>query len=179
MNTQTVIDPPWLAAARALIGVREIPGPRHNPAILALANDAAGWLGVRVTDDETAWCGTFVAGCLARAGLPAPGKGFVGVRARAWADYGANLRASHVAPGAIVSLWRGSPNSATGHVGFYVGQDDTHYHLLGGNQSNAVNIQRFPKARVLAIRWPRGVPVIGGPVRVAAAGVPETNGAEA
>jgi uncharacterized protein (TIGR02594 family) len=171
---------PWhLTIARGLIGQREIPGPRHNQVLMDLFDDAAGWLGTKVTNDEDAWCGGFVAGCLARAGLDKPPRGFVGVRARAWADYGANLRASHVAPGAIVSLWRGNPNSPFGHVGFYVGEDNDHYHLLGGNQSNAVNVQRFPKARVLAIRWPRDVPVIGGPVRMSAAGVPVTNGNEA
>ena len=29
-----------------------------------------------------------------------------------------------------------------GHVALYVGEDDTHYHLLGGNQSDSVNIVR-------------------------------------
>ena len=169
----------WLDQGRPLIGTRETPGAQHSPAVMAMIEAAEGWLGVAVTDDETAWCGTFVAACLARAGLPKPPRGFVGVRARAWEAYGANLWPERIAPGAIVVLWRRSKASGQGHVAFYVGEDASHYHLLGGNQGNAVNVQRFPKSRVTAIRWPRGVPVVGGPVRLSAAGVVVTNGDEA
>jgi hypothetical protein len=54
-----------------------------------------------------------------------------------------------------------------GHVGFYVGEDKTYFHVLGGNQSNAVNVMRIAKARCVAIRWPTGVPVVGGPIHIA------------
>ena len=53
-----------------------------------------------------------------------------------------------------------------GHVGFYVGEDGTHYHVLGGNQDDAVSIAKIAKSRLVASRWPKGVPVIGGPVRL-------------
>ena len=39
-----------------------------------------------------------------------------------------------------------------GHVGFYVGEDTTHYHVLGGNQSDSVNIARIAKNRLFGIR---------------------------
>ena len=35
-----------------------------------------------------------------------------------------------------------------GHVGIYVGEDRTHYHVLGGNQSNQVNVMRIAKTRL-------------------------------
>jgi hypothetical protein len=35
-----------------------------------------------------------------------------------------------------------------GHVGIYVGEDRTHYHIIGGNQGNEVNIMRIAKARL-------------------------------
>lgn len=46
------------------------------------------------------------------------------------------------------------------------GEDGTHYHVLGGNQGDAVPVARLAKSRLVASRWPRQVPVIGGPVRL-------------
>ena len=43
--------------------------------------------------------------------------------------------------------------------------------VLGGNQSNSVNIMKLAKARCIAIRWPKGVPVTGAPVRMAGGNV--------
>ncbi len=41
-----------------------------------------------------------------------------------------------------------------GQVGFALGQDNTHFHVLGGNQSDAVTIARIAKSRLLGARWP-------------------------
>lgn len=41
-----------------------------------------------------------------------------------------------------------------GHVGFVVGWNDTHVYLLGGNQSDMVNVTKFPKSSVRGYRWP-------------------------
>lgn len=152
-------EPRWLTIARSHIGTREIAGLKHNAKIMGWLSRLKSW----IKDDETPWCGTFVAAVMQDAGLPYP-KEFP--RAKAWADYGANLRSTHVAPGAILVFQR----EGGGHVGFYVGEDATAYQVLGGNQSNSVNITRIAKARCIAIRWPRGEPVIGGPVRLAANG---------
>ncbi len=45
-----------------------------------------------------------------------------------------------------------------GHVGLYLGEDSTHYHVLGGNQSNSVNVMRIAKGRLAdgGMRWPNG-----------------------
>lgn len=155
--------PPWLALARQHIGLREIKGPRHEPVI-------QGWLrrlGAAWNDDETPWCGTFVAAMLQEAGLPIITRWS---SSRAWATYGANLRTTHLAPGALLIFWRGSPSSWQGHIGFYEGEDATHYHVLGGNQADSVNIMRIAKSRLVASRWPRDVPVLGGPVHLSSAG---------
>ena len=39
-----------------------------------------------------------------------------------------------------------------GHVGIYVGEDTTCYHVLGGNQSNQVNVMRIEKSRLSQAR---------------------------
>lgn len=149
-------EPRWLAIARSRIGVREIPGSKHSAVILGWLARLKSW----ITDDETPWCGIFVASVMQEAGLPYPDQY---PRARSWADWGANLRSTHVAPGAVLVFSR----NGGGHVGFYVGEDATAYHVLGGNQGNAVNVTRIAKARCIAIRWPKGEPVNGGPVRLA------------
>ncbi len=152
-------DPRWLTIARSYIGVREIKGPRHNPTIIGWLRKLGSW----IKDDETPWCGTFMAAVMQEAGLPYP-REFP--RAKAWADWGANLRESAVAPGAVLVFER----KGGGHVGFYVGEDASAFHVLGGNQGDAVSITRISKARCIAIRWPRGEPVIGKPVLLAASG---------
>lgn len=148
----------WFEVAKSLIGTREIVGPKHNPTILAWAKKlGAKVLGISITDDETAWCGLFVAHCVSEAGLtPAP----IAVRASSWEAWGANLRADRLAPGAVLVFKR----PGGGHVGFYVGEDAMAYHVLGGNQGNAVSVTRIEKARCVARRWPAGVPVTGAPV---------------
>lgn len=66
-------EPAWLAFARQQIGVREIVGPKHSPVIMGWVQKlGAKVLGIKVVDDETAWCGTFVAMCMMTAGLASP-----------------------------------------------------------------------------------------------------------
>lgn len=145
-------EPEWFTKAKEHIGLKEIAGKRHNTTILSWLEKLRAWW----RDDETPWCGVFVAHCMREAGLPLPQ---YWMRAKAWADYGANLRPSRVAVGAILVFAR----QGGGHVGFYAGEDTTYYYVLGGNQSNSVNVAKIAKNRCIAIRWPHGVPVIGGP----------------
>lgn len=146
----------WMPYARSLIGVRELPGARHSATIMGWIKAlGAGKLGITVRDDETAWCGTFVAHVMDRHKLPLterdnPKRNIIAVRAKAWLDWGRVL----VGPryGCVLVFGR----QGGGHVGFYVGEDDTHYHVLGGNQGNAVSIARIAKNRLLGMQWPYG-----------------------
>lgn len=157
-------EPAWMTEARSHLGLRETPGLKTNSTILGWLSRLKAWW----HDDETPWCGTFVANCLDLSGLPIVGNW---MRAKAWADYGALLRADRLAPGAIMVFVR----EGGGHVGFYAGEDKTHYHILGGNQGNSVSITRIAKARCIASRWPKGVPVTGGPVWLQPDGKPSVN----
>lgn len=149
-------EPTWLSAARAKLGVRETPGPANNPTIM-------GW--AKALGAKVPWCGLFAAKYIAEAGLTPPP---IAVRAKAWASWGKPLAASALAPGAVLVFER----AGGGHVGFYVGEDDAAYRVLGGNQSNAVTITRIAKDRCIARRWPADLPVISSPVRLSASGAP-------
>lgn len=154
-------EPRWLVLAGEEIGTREIVGPKHNSKIIGWLDKLGAWW----RDDETPWCGVFIAHCLQAAGLPYPS---LYMRAKAWADYGSLLRPDRLAPGAILVFDR----AGGGHVAFYVGEDPLYYHVLGGNQSNSVSITRIAKARCVATRWPKGEPVNGRPVKLASNGQP-------
>lgn len=148
--TQIHADPSWLKAARNYIGLKEIPGAKHNSTIL-------GWLEklkAPFRDDETPWCGSFVGAMMlegGRPGLPNPWG------ARNWLKYGKPL--DRPAYGCIVVFWRGSKSGWSGHVGFVVGKDSRgRLMVLGANQSNMVRIDPFDTDRVLGYRWPNLAP---------------------
>lgn len=145
-------NPRWLKTAERHQGLREIVGPGHNKTILGWLEKLRAWW----RDDETPWCGVFVAHCMQEADLPFPK---MYMRAKAWSDYGSLLRPDRLAPGAILVFDR----AGGGHVGFYVGEDAGHYFVLGGNQGNAVNVMKLGKTRLVASRWPTGEPVLGKP----------------
>ena len=141
-------EPAWLAEARSLIGTREIVGPKHNSWIASSwARLGAKWF----NDDETPWCGLFVAHCMEKAGHPVPGGGAF-ARAKSWLQWGKD---SPPRLGAVVVFGR----NGGGHVGFLVGESKTNYYVLGGNQSNAVTITPIDKLRALGVRWPASLPL--------------------
>ena len=152
-----VKDPPWLAYARRQIGVREIAGPRHEPRVLAMWRRIGRWAGIAVQTDEVPWCGAFVADCLLTGAGIKPVA--ISARARAWATWGGPISLAATRPplGAIAVFGR----EGGGHVGFVVAaHHEGSLDILGGNQGNAVNIRRFPRSRLIALRWPAGVPMV-------------------
>jgi uncharacterized protein (TIGR02594 family) len=147
-NSQPNADPAWIAIGRNKIGQREITGPKHNSWI------STGWarLGAKwFNDDETPWCGFFVADCLDAAGLPYP-KEFP--RAKSYATWGTACPAQLGAIGV-------KSRSGGGHVFFIVGEtlDGKNYKVLEGNANNMVRIGDIPKSVVTDIRWPAGGPL--------------------
>ena len=65
-----------------------------------------------------------------------------------------------------------------GHVGIYVGEDNTHYHVLGGNQNNSVSVSRIAKSRLFKARrtaWKVAQPANVRKVFLEAKGVITTN----
>lgn len=130
---------PWIAEARRFLGLHELKD--------AKALDKA----LRLDASEIAWCGAFVGMCVATA-LPTEPMPSNPLGSRNWLKFGRRIEEPQI--GAVAVFWRGSKSGWQGHVGFVVGHDKTHLHILGGNQSNSVSIARIAKDRLLGYRWP-------------------------
>ncbi len=138
MNT----DPTWLAQARTHIGLREIPGMATSPTIAGWLRQLRAWW----RDDETPWCGTYIAAVMQASALPVPQHWY---RAKGWLEWGVPLSNPEV--GCVVVFER----AGGGHVGLVVGRDLAgNLAVLGGNQGNEVSIASFPRSRVVGYRWP-------------------------
>ncbi|MBV8619498.1 MAG: TIGR02594 family protein [Curvibacter sp.] len=136
--------PPWIAIARAELGVRPFAPGAVNQRIV---NYHAG-TNVDGYDDKINWCSTFVHWCLGQAGV----QGTRSALARSWLEWGESLSAPR--PGCIAVLWRESRDNWKGHVGFLVRQTDRQVILLGGNQEGTVQELAYPLECVLDWRWP-------------------------
>lgn len=141
-----------LAIARHEIGVKEIPGRENNSRILYYAKRAGlTW----VKNDETSWCGIFMGFCFSevpeclRPKYPKQ----EAARARAWLDYGAEVKTlTDAKPGDVLIFWRGSPDSWQGHVTIFIKQAGNLIYCLGGNQKNMVRYSLYSRDRLLGIR---------------------------
>jgi len=156
--TAAVDVPTWLATARRYDGLREIPGPKHNLTIMEWAARGPAWVKAAYTGDEIPWCGLFCAGVFRETlpGLKLPANP---LSAAAWGPpWGVRLLTP--ALGAVLVFKR--PGGA--HVGFYEGENATHYYVRGGNQGNAVSVVKIEKNRLVkdGIRWPTGQPLPAG-----------------
>lgn len=150
-----VDEPVWLRRARQEIGVSEIHGSKHSAKVLGYAERAKLFW----NDDETPWCSSFVSACLEDCGIKSTRSGM----ARSYETWGQPCRAM---PGAVVVFWRGSKSGGYGHVGFVTGRDQYgNVMVLGGNQSDAVNIKPFSTDRVVGYRWPAGFSPSGEPLK--------------
>ncbi len=134
--------PRMLREALKCYGIEEILGAGDSPAIMAWAKET-GAKGYK--HDAVAWCGLFQSVCAKRAGWEHKPAGNA-LWARNWAKWGTPQKVAML--GDVLVFPRGDG----GHVAQYIGEDATHYHILGGNQSDMVNIVRKPKTPILAIR---------------------------
>lgn len=140
-------EPSWLVEARKYIGLSEFPGASHNSTILRWLDKLSAWW----RDDETPWCGVFVAYCMQASDIAVPK---YWMRAKAWADWGSRLSAP--VTGCVVVFER----QGGGHVGFVVGRTLTgNLMVLGGNQGDKVSIAAFDRSRVVGYYWPPGLPL--------------------
>ena len=118
----------------------------NNPKVVAYFKDSGN---PGVMDDETAWCAAFVGAMLRRAGVKSTGA----LNARSYLDWGTPVDRKNALPGDVVIFKRGS-SSWQGHVAFFVKDRGALIDVLGGNQSNAVNVKGYQAAALLGIRRP-------------------------
>lgn len=150
----------WFKEATRLQGTKEKPGSGSNSTIL----DWAGAMGISYAGDDIAWCGLFVGHCITATLDREPTPATL-LRARSWKSFGI---ATKPTLGAVMVFWRKSLASGLGHVGFYAGEDDGAYRILGGNQTDSVSLAWIAKDRLISARWPATVaPPVPQAVRVA------------
>lgn len=140
-----MIIQPWVRVGMESIGLKEYPGSKNNPTIMAWAAMSPGWAKSYYTADSIPWCGLFVGYCMMEVGIR-PRDGFLS--SLDWLKFGKRL--NEPAFGCIMIFKR----EGGGHVGFAVGQDKDTYHILGGNQSDSVSITRVSKSRFVGCVWP-------------------------
>jgi uncharacterized protein (TIGR02594 family) len=155
-------EPKWITRARTYIGLKEGSGEKDNPKVVAIYAKAGH---PEVRRDAVPWCAAFVGAVLAECGIKPTGT----LWALDYAKWGQKLKGPAV--GAIATKRR---KPAGGHVFFVVGYDATHVSALGGNQGDAVCIQRIPRALIHSYSWPVGEPL---PVPKASAGKVEARAA--
>jgi uncharacterized protein (TIGR02594 family) len=135
--------PRHLLKAIEIYGTKEIIGPKHNPVIMGWAKEIGA--DSYYKSDEIPWCGLFIATIIKRAGrIPAKDP----LRALNWADFGVEVSIPML--GDILTFKR----DGGGHVGLYIGENDSVYYVLGGNQGNAVSIVPIAKTRLFKARRP-------------------------
>ena len=154
----------WVNIARQFIGLREVKGEKHNPAIIQMlgemgkfSDEARAWW----RDDETPWCGLFVGYVMGKSGRFVVKEWY---RAKEWASP-LLTKLNSPAYGSIAVLAR----HGGGHVGFVVGKDAAgNIMLLGGNQGDMVQISPFKPDRIDGYYWPSrwtdGAPMRSYPV---------------
>lgn len=141
--------PPWMDVAFSQHGVREIPGPKANPQILAYHATTT----LRATSDETPWCSAFVNWCFHRARL----MGTDSARARSWLDWGVPLQRPVI--GCVAVLQRPARGPDAGHVALWWShRNPQECWLYGGNQDNTVGLKAYPRIDILGFRWPSDFP---------------------
>jgi uncharacterized protein (TIGR02594 family) len=169
--------PKILREALKTYGTIEVPGPGDNQEILRWARVCD--LGTVYQHDATAWCGLAVAYWATMAGFTPPDNPLWALN---WKKFGTTVLPTAASLGDILVFRRKTPAGWAGHVGLYVGHamkgDALHYAVLGGNQSDQVNISWLPATRLVAVRrcpWKRSQPQNVRPIRLGAAGPVSTS----
>lgn len=161
-------------------GVREAPGSANNATIIGWAEEVGETiLSLPYRSDAIPWCGLWMAVVAKRAK-------YKPVKQPLWALHWATFETESPNPGLgdVLAFTRIIRDPTTGrkrtagHVGVYIAEDDTAYHVLGGNQSDSVNITRIAKSRLYEARrpaWRIAQPASVKPYRVAGSGALSTN----
>jgi uncharacterized protein (TIGR02594 family) len=143
--------PIMIKRALELYDVMEKPGTANNPLIINWAKEVGGKVADVYKADQIPWCGLFVAVVAKRSAKQLVKDPLWALN---WGNFGKHTDTPMLGD-VLVFIRRDAQGRLAGHVGLYVGEDDSCYHVLGGNQSDRVNIQRKEKTRLYTCRRPK------------------------
>jgi uncharacterized protein (TIGR02594 family) len=134
--------------------VDEVEGASHNPLIQYGFSLCAGY--DLDTPDEVPWCSAWLQVPSAVLGLPRSAS----AAARSWLKVGRPVSIAEAEMGNDVVVLRRGPApqpgpqvlAAPGHVGLFAGRSGGRVLVLGGNQSDSVNVRPFDVGEVLGVR---------------------------
>lgn len=132
---------PWVAVAKAELGVSETGNPKR-----ILEYHAATSL--HANSVKTAWCSSFANWCLKRVGI----KGTNSAWARDWLGWGVAI--SEPVYGCIAVYERNGPGGDS-HVAFWLGHVGEFDRVINGNVGDKVCESLQPKAMLLGYRMPK------------------------
>ena len=136
---------PWMDVAKKELGVTENREPgKDNSRIIEYHQTTT----FKATNDETAWCASFVNWCLEQAGF----QGKDSAVAKQWLNWGRPVEEPIY--GAVATVY--FADTGQYHVGFVDGVKGKFVLLLGGNQSHGlkVSVSSFEKAIIKGYRLP-------------------------
>lgn len=149
-------DPEWMVLAKTKVGEKEyLVG--SNP-FIAECFKVCGFDPKKYDDSALMWCSMFVHWLASKTNLKRPKKS--AARAKAWANFYESeitTKLSEPKHGCIIVFNRGSGKD-DGHIGLYdkyAKHTDTAWHVLGGNQSDAVCYSYYKKSNVVGYYWPK------------------------
>jgi uncharacterized protein (TIGR02594 family) len=138
--------PPWIILARKKIGLHET---INNKTLKDWLKSDGNTLG---DPAKNPWCGDFMETVIA---ITLPDEPMITnpYWALNWKKFGISI--DLVALGAVAPFKR----PGGGHIGIVVGHETGYFHILGGNQSNAISIMKIDKDRLSGpLRWPSTYP---------------------
>jgi uncharacterized protein (TIGR02594 family) len=153
----------------SIYGTTETPGAANNKTIMGWAKRIG--LTKVYTADSIPWCGLGMAYVALESGWDVP---VSPLWARSWETWGNPIAKGKEELGNVLVFVR----KGGGHVGVYVGEDATCFHVLGCNQADSTNIKRIPKSRLLAARecpWRTAKPANVRKIWLAATGAVSKN----
>jgi uncharacterized protein (TIGR02594 family) len=171
--TQIPVLPKMVAEGLKLLtqDTKEIVGEKDNPVIMQLVKEA-GVTDIYTHDDTMPWCAVAHTAIALRAGKDVSFKSYDRLRAKSYGNWGLAQTVPMLGDTLVFIRPEGH------HVGMYIAEDATAFHVMGGNQGNQYSITRIGKDRLSAVRRPvykTGQPDSVKAVAVSATGVVSSN----
>jgi uncharacterized protein (TIGR02594 family) len=140
--------PAWLEWLLNEVEQREVPGTRDNPRIVYYHSFTNGG----PAPDEVAWCSSVQCAAFETQRI----RSTRSKAAASWLTWGTR---SPLRIGAVGVFGKSDPDAkGTGHVVQIAGWNALWVLCGGGNQANQVSFARRPRAGLMDVRWPLGVP---------------------